>query len=119
MGIVTSDKLFLCKGEYGMIECRLFTFLERMIKDEDSQNYSGQEQVDKEGFLFCSQNHSPNGHEMELIGGRFEADEKHSFPHCIINLWNSILQEMVMTVNPDYFKRSLYKFMKVMSINGH
>lgn len=30
MGIVPSDKLFLRKGEYGTIECRLFTFLERM-----------------------------------------------------------------------------------------
>ena len=44
---------------------------------------------------------------------------KYFFIQCIVKLWNSLPQDIVMAINLDGFKRELDKFLEEKAINGY
>ena len=65
--------------------------------DRRVQNDAWVENVDRETFL--SHNTRTWGHPMKLIGGRFSTDKRKYFTLCIVELWNSLPQHVVMVNN--------------------
>ena len=57
---------------------------------------------------------------MKLTGGRYRTDNrKYFFRQRIVNLWNSLSQDVVMATNLDGFKRGLDKFLEEKAIHGY
>ena len=80
----------------------------------------GVENVDRETFFSLWQNTRTQGHPMKLIGGRLRINKrKDVFTQCIVKIWNSLPQVVVMATNLDGFKRGLDKFLEAKAINGY
>ena len=82
----------------------------------------GVENVDRETFFSLFQNTRNQWifHSMKLIGGRFRTNKrKDFFTQCIVKLWSSLPQDVVMATNLDVFKREFNKFLKENAINGY
>ena len=81
----------------------------------------GEEKVDWDTFFSLSHNTgTQRGHPMKLIGGGFRTDKrKYFFTQCIVKLWNSLPQNVVMATNLDGFKRVLDEFLEEKAINGY
>ncbi|CAM5105037.1 unnamed protein product [Natator depressus] len=100
----------------------LFSLEKRRLRGDMVEVYkimSGVEKVNKEKLFTCSHNIRTRGHQMKLMGSRFNTNKSKFFTQRTVNLWNSLPEEVVKVRTIPGFKRELDKFMEVKSINGY
>ena len=80
----------------------------------------GMDQVDR-GKLFSLSRHTrTRGHPLQLSVGRMRTDKiKDLFTQCVVSLWNSLPQDVVMASGLDAFKRGLDRFLEEKSIASY
>ena len=72
---------------------------------------TGREKIEKEQFFHLADNsHRLQGHNLKIRKERARLDiRKYFFSQCIVNVWNSLLHQVVEATSVNGFKNALDK----------